>query len=163
MTIKLLIIAVCAALGTATGYVVMLSYKKRSCYMSGICALIGEMKRNISYRRDAVTRIAGNYSGSIESALLKKHIEEYATFVAAKDGKLALSRGYLSADVYSSVCSMFSALGKTDEKSQIDELDMFESVFSGYREKACERVEKYGALAVKLGFLLGLGVGVLFL
>lgn len=163
MTFKILVVALCAALGTAAGYIIMKSYKRKTSYMSGLCALIGELKRNISYRRDAAASVAEGFSLSAESGLLKKHIDEYKAFVAAKNGELILSRSFLSKDAYSSVCSFFTALGKTDEASQLDELEMYYKDFSERLAKASAESERYGALAVKLGFLLGLGVGVLFL
>ncbi len=161
MTQKILVICICAAIGTVTGYTVMRAYKRNLKFMESICAMIAELKRNISYRRDSAASILGGFT--TDSAQLKKNIDEYLQYAAAKDGALTVSRGFLSAEAYGKVREFFGSLGGMDNAAQLGELDMYASAFAELRTKAAAKSEKYGALAVKLGFLFGLGVGVLFL
>lgn len=161
MTNKLFIIAVCAAVGSLSGFIVLKAYKRKLDYLVGVCDMIGELKRNISYRKDSASSVLGAFS--TESLQLKKNIDEYIAFAAAKDGKLEISRGFLSSSDHAKVKELFGSLGVSDGKSQMDRLDEFSNVFSGLRDNAAVKSDKYGALSVKLGFLLGLGVGVLFL
>lgn len=161
MTNKLFIMAVCAAVGAAAGFIVMKTYKRRLAYLTGVCNMIGELKRNISYRKDSAASILGAFD--TDSAQLKKNISEYIAYTEAKDGALDISRGFLSGDDHAKVKEFFGALGTSDGASQMDRLDAFSAMFTVLRDKAAEKSDKYGALSVKLGFLLGLGVGVLFL
>lgn len=161
MSIKLLIIFICAAVGTLAGFLTMRSYRRSYRYLDGVCSLINELRRNIAYRRDSVASILGSYS--TESAQLKKNIAEYIAYASSKDGSPDISRGYLPATVHERVCSLFRALGQSDGEGEISELERFSLEFIELRDKAAQKSEKYGPLAVKLGFLFGLGVGVLFL
>lgn len=161
MTAKLLIVFVCAAVGAATGYFVMSAYNRNRLYMESVCAMIAELKRNISYRRDSVAGILGGFE--TESPQLKKNIAEYSAYAAAKDGELVISRGFLSANDHAKVKELFGSLGVSDGRSQTEGLEAFAAEFDALKKAAIERSEKYGTLAVKLGFLFGLGVGVLFL
>lgn len=161
MSLKILIVFICAAIGTAAGFYVMKSYRRKYEYLSGICALVGELKRNIAYRRDGAASIVGGMT--VDSAHLKKNIDEYVSYAVGKADKPTISRGFLSRDVYAKVCELFSSLGRTDGAAQIDELEMYEKTFDKLCSDAEQKSAKYGAVAVKLGFLFGLGVGILTL
>lgn len=161
MSVKILIVFICTAVGTAAGYFVMCVYKRNFDYLDGVCKLLNELKRNISYRRDAAASVLG--AAAIDSAQLKKNVAEYITYTGGKADKPTLSRGFLSAETYARVCELFYSLGKSDGNSQLDELEMFLKTFGDLRAAAETKCKKQGAVAVKLGFLLGLGVGVLTL
>ncbi len=158
---KILLIFVFTAIGTASGFTVMRAYRRDLAYLSGVCAMIDELKRNISYRKDGAADILRGYKS--ESDRLTVNIGEYLKYAAEKDGTLEISKGYLSAPVHKAVCGFFASLGRSDGDAQLKELDAYGSSFCKLRDAAKEKSEKYGALAVKLGFLFGLGVGVLFL
>ena len=73
MSVKLLIICICAAVGTLAGFLIMQSYRRSYRYLDGICSLINELKRNIAYRRDSVASILGEYktdSSQLNSELI---------------------------------------------------------------------------------------------
>lgn len=161
MSVKILIVFICAAVGTLAGYLVMLKYRRNSAYLEGVCAMIGELKRNISYRRDTVSSVLGALD--IDSALLKKNVGEYIEYAKGNADKPTVSRGYLNKEVYARVCELFTSLGRSDSKTQINELGMFADAFDRLSVAARQKSDKLGAVAVKLGFLLGLGAGILTL
>ncbi len=161
MTNKLFVIALCVAVGTGAGFFMMKAYKRKLAYMTGVCDMIGELKRNISFRKDSAARVLGTFGSP--SALLGKNIGEYIAYSGSKNGALDISRGFLSESEHAKVKELFGALGDSDGASQVDKLDAFSDVFGELKAKAAVKNEKYGALSVKLGFLFGLGVGVLFL
>lgn len=161
MSAKLLMVFLCAAIGTAFGFAVLKSYKRSFAYFDGLCALIAELKRNVAYRRDPAVDVMSKQTPT--STLLKKNIDEYLSYVGSKDGEMTLSKGFLPEKIYDGVCGFFSSLGAADEAAQMRDLDMYDSMFSECRKSASEKSDKYGVAAVKLGFLFGLGVGVLTL
>lgn len=161
MSVKILIVFVCTAVGTLVGFLIMLRYKRNSAYFEGICAVISELKRNISYRRDSASQVLGGMN--IESAQLKKNVGEYIEYAKGTSDKPTISRGFLSEEAYSRVCELFGSLGRADSATQIRELDMFSETFGKLSAAAKQKSDKLGAVAVKIGFLLGLGVGILTL
>ncbi len=161
MTGKLFMLALCAAIGAATGVCIMKAYRRNRLYMESMCAMIGELKRNISYRKDSAASVLASFETS--SVQLKKNISEYIAYTEAKDGALDISRGFLSAGDYAKVKELFGSLGRGDGAAQSAALESYSDMFTDLKIKAADKSDKYGALSVKLGFLFGLGVGVLFL
>lgn len=161
MSVKILIIFACAAAGTATGYAVMLSYKKNYAYLDGVCALIDELVRNISYRCDSAAAVIK--SVEVKSSQLNKNIGEYLEYAGGKLDAPDLSRGFLPQRTFDKVKELFCSLGKTDGNTQLSQLKVFADEFGRLKNDAETKYNKYGAVAVKLGFLFGAGVGVLAL
>lgn len=158
---RLLLVFLCAAVGTVIGYFILRSYRREFEYHDGVCALIGELKRNIAYRRDPATSVLDAFKA--ESALLQKNIEEYVRFARGKEGAPEISRGFLDADGYRAVSGFFGGLGHSEEGTQTKELDSYLKTFETMRDQAQKKCKVQGAVAVKLGFLLGLGVGILII
>lgn len=161
MSVKIVIVFLCAAAGTATGYLILCGYRRRFEYYDGLCKLLNELSRNLEYRMDSAASVISRTA--LSGALLKKHAAEYAEYATGKTPELVLSRGFLRADELESVRGMFASLGASDGKTQANELKAQASAFCAVRDEAKQRLDKYGAAAVKLGFLFGLGACVLVL
>lgn len=161
MSIKIFMIFLCTAIGTGLGYALSRTYLRTSRYYSGVCELINELKRNISYRRDSVVSVMKRFKSNSER--LNSQISEYISYVSSKDGQLKLSRGFLSTSSYAEVSGFFSSLGGSDGETQIKDLDSYYAKFNADFSAASEKSKKYGPLAIKLGFLFGLCIGILFL
>lgn len=161
MSVKLLIVFVCAAVGTCCGFFIMRNYRRSCEYYKDLCDLVGELRRNISYRRDSAATVLSRFK--TDSSLLNRNICEYLTFARSKSEAPDISKGFLPAAAFGDINAFFTTLGKNDGNSQLDELEMYDKKFTMLCEKATVKSSKYGTLAVKLGFLFGLAVGVLFL
>lgn len=161
MSVKIVIVALCAAIGTATGYLIMRSYKRNFEYLDGLTAAVNELKRNIAYRRDGTCGVLRGMT--FKSALLCKNVAEYVEFAGGKREKPEISRGALPADIHAAACEFFAALAAGDGGAQTSTLDMYAEKFGAMRTVASEKCAKQGGVAVKLGFLVGLGIGILVL
>lgn len=161
MSVKITVVFLCAAIGTATGYMIMRSLKLRYGYINELCGIVAELKHNIGYRRDGAASIFRSLS--ITNKQLCKNVYEYIEYASGNTDKPVISKGYLEAETYEAVSGFFGAFGRTDGKSQLDELKMYEDKFVSLKNKAEQKRDKMGAAAVKLGFLIGLGVGILTL
>lgn len=147
---------VCTAVGCACGLIIMRGLREKHVYLSDMCAFIAELKRNMAYRRDGAASVCARFVTS--SKQLKKQLGEYIEYADGKSGELDLSRGTLSDEVYSEVCALFKAVGEARV-----ELTAFGERFDAMSAAAQNKYKTYGAMSVKLGFLLGLGVGILML
>ncbi len=161
MTTKLLLLFLFMGMGTFCGYAVMLSMRRRYTYLNGVCKIIGDIKRNVAYRKDS---LSGMLAGvDCESAQLKKNVEEFIQYVDGKADKPQFSRGFLPKDIYDKAVDLFTSIGKSDGPTQIEQLTVFEKDFSKLCAESKKKYTDLGGVAVKLGFLLGLGVGILIL
>lgn len=161
MSVKLFLLFLCVAAGTLCGYMILLSYKKNYSYLDGVCGIINALKQNLSYKKDAVPKVLGGIK--VVSAQLQKNINEYIGFADGRYDKRIISRGFLPQSTYDGAIDLFDAIGGSDESSQNARLDALLLRFNKLRAEAERKYKSLGAVAVKLGFLIGLGVGVLVL
>ncbi|MDE6618423.1 MAG: hypothetical protein K2K13_05315 [Clostridiales bacterium] len=161
MSVKLFILFLCVAAGTFCGYMILLSYKKNYSYLDGVCGMISALKQNLSYKKDAVSVVLSGLK--VGSTQLQKNIKEYIGFVGGQSEGHAISRGFLPQSTYDGITDLFEAIGGSDESSQNARLDALSLRFEKLRADAEQKYKSMGAVAVKLGFLIGLGVGVLVL
>lgn len=161
MTTKIFLMFLCTAVGTFCGYSVLLSHKRNYVYLDGVCDVINALKQNLSYKKDALPVALGRIN--VTSRQLKKNIEEYISFASGQSDKRDISRGFLSQSTYNAVTELFGAIGGSDESSQSRGLDALYTRFDKLRSAAETKYKKFGPVAVKLGFLIGLGTGVLIL
>ena len=161
MSTKLFIVFLCAAVGTFCGYMILLSYKKNYSYLDGVCNMISALKQNLSYKKDTVPVVLSGLT--VGNAQLKKNIQEYIDFTKGQSDKRVVSRGFLPQSTFNGVQDLFSAIGGSDENSQSTRLETLSVRFEKLRSAAESKYKKFGSVAVKLGFLIGLGAGVLVL
>lgn len=161
MSVKIVVVFLCAAIGTATGYAIMRTYKLKHEYLSELCSVIAELKHDVSYRCDGVVSVMRK--SNIKNKLLCKNIGEYISFAEGKADGPHVSKGYLNDDAYKLSGDFFSSVGRSDGKSQMEELKMFGEKCTALCAVAEEKSKKIGVASVKLGFLIGLGIGILVL
>ena len=152
---------VCAAVGTFCGYLILLSYKRNYLYLDGVCVVISALKQNLAYKKDSVPTVLGGLN--IGSTQLKKNIQEYISFASGQSANMEISRAFLPQDTFESVNELFDSIGGSDESTQGARLDALLLKFEKLREAAENKYKGFGGMAVKLGFLIGLAVGVLAL
>ena len=129
--------------------------------MDGVCAVISALKQNLSYKKDPVPVVLGGLN--ISNLQLKKNIQEYISFASGQSLGKEVSRGFLPQETFDSVNELFDSIGASDESTQGARLDALLSKFEKLREAAENKYKGFGGMAVKLGFLIGLAVGVLAL
>ncbi|MDE6029369.1 MAG: hypothetical protein K2F90_03510 [Clostridiales bacterium] len=161
MSARLFILFLCVAAGTLCGYTILLSYKRNYSYLDGVCGMISALKQNLSYKKDAVHIVLGGLS--LSNAQLQKNVNEYLGYLGGQSEGRTISRGFLPQATYDGVTDLFEAIGGSDESSQNLRLEALSVRFEKLKSDAETKYKSMGAVAVKLGFLIGLGVGVLAL
>lgn len=160
MSVKILICFLCVATGSACGYFVLIGHRRNFMYADGLCGAIQTLLRNMAYRRDSAARALSSFACS--SPALQKNIAEYVSYAEGKSEKLNLSRGGIAVELFAKAGEFLSAIGG-DGNSYLSVLSAFNAECEKLRDEYEKKYKKFGPVAVKLGFLFGLGVGVLVL
>jgi len=96
-----------------------------------------------------------------KSVHLKKNIAEYLDFVDGK--KLNLSLTVLSKRELAAIKDFFERLGTLDLDNQINELSAKRALFLQFYSVCQKRDSSFGKAYIKLGFLMGLAVGIMMI
>ena len=87
-----------------------------------------------------------------------------AEFADAPDPKtVRLTKGVLKQAEIPEVQGFLSSLGSLDSDTQIFELEVYKEKFSAASAAAAEKSDKLSAMYIKLGFFLGLALGIVLL
>lgn len=156
---KLLLLLLSAAVGLLAGsaYNRLLTARKR--YFAEYKRFLQYVHTDVDCRRTDIVTLAGAFDTN--DPLLKKHLTEYTE--GLKSGGRTLSRGSLTAGETEAVGRTLFAIGRVDAVTQLNELKAAVSDAEQRCAAAAARQEKYGGLAIKLGFMAGLALGILLL
>ncbi|MDR3022318.1 MAG: stage III sporulation protein AB [Clostridiales bacterium] len=155
----LFIIFLTAISGTMIGLFFYKRQKARLDYFYDLCGLINVLILDVRFRQDRLHAVMTEYLSDCKSEL-KNHIELFLSNVGK--GELNFSPNVLKKSELFRVNRFFLSLGRTDSGTQLLELDGYKMEFSQDLSKVKQRHDSYGTLFIKLGFALGLGVGILF-
>ena len=159
MGLKLLLFLCAAAAGLAAGSAYSRKLAARKRYFSEYRRFLRYVRTDLGLRRTDILTLAGAFETA--DPLLCKHLAEYAAALPAGGGKL--SRGHLTAEEAETVRSTLFSIGRVDADTQLAELKSAEADAEERLKTAEVRCEKYGAAAIKLGLLAGVGLGILLL
>ena len=160
MEIYILVLFTCTLAGTVVGNQIHKKYKVKRVYFEQFLALINLLISDFSFRQSKIKTLISNFEKSVGSEM-KIHCNE---FIKCIDGeKLTLSKLMLTPEEYTAVENFLSALGGFDLDTQLGQLNAYKVKFNEFYLLSKEREDKYGKPSVKLGFMLGLGCGILIL
>ena len=164
MKILLLVFAVIAT--TYIGYSFSRKYKQRADFFGAIVMLCQKFNLEINYSRERVKNILKNLDDKHKKKLYgvdKNYIlyleqqEELTKDLLCKNFK------YLKEDERDLLLMFFKSLGRSDVESQSKEINNFQERFDNLTKTAVADNKKYGSLSLKLGFIAGLFIVVLFI
>lgn len=164
MKILLLVFAVIAT--TYIGYSFSRKYKQRADFFGAVVMLCQKFNLEINYSRERVKNILKNLDDKHKKKLYgvdKNYIlyleqqEELTKDLLCKNFK------YLKEDERDLLLMFFKSLGRSDVESQSKEINNFQERFDNLTKTAVADNKKYGSLSLKLGFIAGLFIVVLFI
>lgn len=159
MITKLLIIFLCITAATMVGFSLSKKCKQREKYFEEILLLINTLICDMKFRKDSLKILLSGFCAE-KNNKLKVNILEYIDYIDSKK-ELNLSKGNLSVSEFENIKTFFTCLGTSDADTQIYELENYKQRFSDYYTLAKEKNTKYGGLYIKLGFLIGLAIGII--
>ncbi len=130
---------------------------RRRCYFEGLIMLVNDFACDIRFRQTNLSDILSSQS----NPAIKNNLEELAAFVNGKTEKLFITRGDLTRREYESVKAFFSDLGTYDLNTQIIVLENHKQKFNEFYETARKKEKEQASMAVKLGFMFGLAIGIM--
>ena len=141
-------------------------YKKRADFFQAIVMLCQKFDVEMNYSKERVKNILLNLDAKIKSKLLGVE-QNYIAFLNQENPlqKESLFKGVqiLKEDERDTIFMFFKNLGRSDLESQSKEIRNFQSRFDAAHQTAQSENKKYGSLAIKLGFIAGLFLVVLFI
>jgi len=173
----LYIIFLAAIGGTMIGLFFYKKQKARLDYFYDLVGLINSIISDVRFKQDKLVSVMTTYKNNIKSQL-RSHIDEYiysqqslstanisssqSSTTYSSQSSIKLSLQCLKKTELERVQRFFWSLGRTDADTQILELDGYKNEFEQDRIKTKAHSDRYGTLYLKLGFALGVGVGIMF-
>ena len=157
MSDKLLLTVIFAVVGTLIGMIINKSLLERKKYFEDVEHFLSEFISNLNFKRETIKVVFTNYLPSSE--ILKKQIKCH---IDNNFQSLNFSSILLSKTEVKFTNDIFSELGLHSievEKTFVN--DCFEKIKT-VREKVEIKYKKLGSASIKLGFLCGLMLAVLF-
>ena len=158
MSDKLLLCVILTVSCTLSGFAVGKYFKVRKEYFVELDDLLLRFSSNLTFTLDTVPKMLSSYE--TKSSLLSRQL---AAAVSTMSGdKKELPSGYLSKSEFVFVDGMFGALGTYNSVAEKCANENNRLKLKEYREASESKYNKLGKSCVKLGFLLGLLLAVLF-
>ena len=160
MEIYILVTFAFAVLGAVVGNQIHKKYKARRLYFQQLLSLINLLISDFSFRQSKLKSVIIDFEKTA-GVEMKIHCNEFINSI--NGDKLSLSKLLLTSEEHLTVEKFFTALGTLDLDTQLGQLNAYKDKFNEYYQTSKAGEEKYGKPSVKLGFLLGLGCGILIL
>jgi len=148
------------ALGAMAGLYFSKRLTKRANYFDSLMELLNLFMSEMKFKKTTTKQVLAEFQDRGKTPL-NININEY---IDCNDfSSLKLSKGILTDSERNEVKKFFLSLGTSDSHTQIFELENFRERFSQMQNQAQEKRKKYGSMSIKLGFLAGLAVGIIFI
>lgn len=148
---------------TYIGMVIRKHYKKRRDFFRDFDEFLTMLENEVSFLKTPLKTIISNFSAEKKGEFVK-FLEGYSTLMDSgtpltyDNIKKKAGLGFLKQPEADYVFQFFTGLGKTDAKTQLLEIKKTMAKNSDCLAKAEKDFKNNGALAYKLGILLGLAV-----
>ena len=161
--------------GTIVGLIAEMRLKARKVYFDELDALLSRYAETLNFGMDTVPELLKSYAPS--SKLLGRHIASALASMSAGSEHAELSGGYSAAAIslvpFASggyltkaetafVGKLFADLGTGNAESEKNRVARDRVMLSEYKAAAADKYARMGKAGIKLGFLFGLLLSVLF-
>ena len=146
--------------GTIVGLIAEMRLKARKEYFDELDALLSRYAETLNFGMDTVPELLKSYAPS--SKLLGRHIASALASMSACSEHADLSGGYLTKAESAFVGKLFADLGTGNAESEKNRVARDRVMLSEYKAAAADKYARMGKAGIKLGFLFGLLLSVLF-
>ncbi|MCL1944557.1 MAG: stage III sporulation protein AB [Firmicutes bacterium] len=153
------IIFLTAICGSMIGLYFYNRQKARLDYYYELMGLVNSIISDVRFKQDKLNIVFSNYLPTCKSALTN-HITQY---LEQQNTNLILSKHVLKKTELPRIERFFSSLGHTDSGTQLLELEGYKQEFEQDLKRVKAHHDKYGTTSIKLGFALGIGLGIMFI
>lgn len=156
---SLLLAVLTTAVGALIGNVYRRSLAAKTRYYAEYTRFLRYAAADVACRRTSVPALAATFDTPDPN--FSAHLREWTE--GLKNDSHKLSRGCLSAAEADAVGQTLFSIGRVDAETQLRQLQLAADEAAASHSAAAGKQDKYGNLAVKLGLLAGLAVGILLL
>ncbi|MCL2177415.1 MAG: stage III sporulation protein AB [Firmicutes bacterium] len=169
-TVRLFIVIIIVILCGYSGYAFGNFYRRRKKFLDMLVLFCKFAKNEINFSHSYISNIIekfvkNNQASSVEFASFLLDFKELLAANNTEFDKLANSSNVqiLTSEEIDNLIQFLNALGKSDVFTQLTTIDNFLETFKVYRDDAEAEHKKWTSLYFKLGILLGLAIGVIFI
>lgn len=161
MLIKILLAVVTTIIGITVGWRYSYKLTQKRKYFESLRNMLSVVTAEISYRQTCISDLLAPYLN--DDSLLSTHVSEFISYAKSANTTLELTKSFLNEREHNLVFEVFSLLGRYDLGTQLSILDGQKMRLNDFCRSAEADEQVKGKNSKKLGFLLGLTVGILFL
>lgn len=148
---------------TYIGFGIANYYIKREKLFFELCQFCEKLKTDIGFLlmplEGILSEASENYlSGLKDIADLCKNIIKGGNELTSEKLQQQLKCACINEEEKRLICGFFCMLGKSDEKTQIEQIESYKQRFSAAEQSCSADKKKYSPMYKKLGFLLGVAV-----
>lgn len=154
-----------AVIGCTTyiGFGIANYYIKREKLFFELCQFCEKLKTDIGFLlmplEEILSEASENYiSGLKDITEVCKKIIESGNALTSEDLRRQLKCACINEEEKRLICGFFCMLGKSDEKTQLEQIEGYKQRFAAAELSCSADKKKYSSMYKKLGFLLGVAV-----
>lgn len=159
MYLKFLLVIIFGMSGGIIGYFLRKKDIEKELYFSELKTLATTFICEIKFSQETIGSIVENYES--KSQLFNLHKKQYLKILQGED--ICLEKSWLTTTQYTAVKNFFLNLGRYDSATQVFQIEAQMDKLSGIIQEIVERNKKQGVMKMKIGCLLGIGIGILIL
>ncbi len=158
MISKLFIMFIFGFSGAMIGFYFFRRLKDKVLYFDELIGYCDYLISDIGFRQQPIGVLTEQYLAKSKSSF-GQTLREYSKYLQGDE--LKISKKNTEEEI--AIKEFFQSLGNTDAETQVAELKNYKSKFSAYLQKSEKLLNAHGKNYVKLGFLFGLILGILFI
>ena len=159
MYLKFLLVTIFCASGGVIGCFLRKKGLEKETYFLDLKAFATTLICEIRFSHETIAKILNDFES--KSQLFSLHKKQYLRILEGE--KISLEKSWLTTAQYATVENFFFNLGKYDSATQIFQIEAQMDKLSAITQTISEQNKKQGTMKIKIGCLLGMGVGILIL
>ncbi len=160
--IKFILAAVIVSVFSYVGFQIGDGYRRKYNYINELSLFNNYLKLNVLTTKDRIECVVNNYIERCKNKQFVGDLKEYLKHVKNNEKAAISNADFENIDV-NLINNYFNSLGKSDSKAELKNLEEYSHYIDNIKEEQRENKKKYSAMFLKLGFLFGCLIVIIFI